>query len=68
MHFSNFENLKLVIDDQIIITNAQGNALHGIFKDKYSWTEGGTFDFLNFNGSKIERMYLINIQHVQKNK
>jgi hypothetical protein len=66
MHFSNFENLKLNFGDRIIIVNAQGEALHGIFRGSYSRSEG-MFDFLNFNGSRVDRINLLSIQHINKN-
>lgn len=64
MHFSNFEDIKLQADDQIFFTDLRGHGFHGIYMGNYNQV---SFNFLNFNGSKIEIVSLKDIQNLQKN-
>ncbi len=66
MHFSNFENLNLEDGDIIFFTNAAGEGFNGVYRGNYSRSQG-SFNFLNYNGSQTEKVYLKDIQVLNRN-
>jgi hypothetical protein len=66
MHFSNFENLNIEEETEISFADLTGNEFNGIYKGNYSRSRG-TFDFHNFNGNKIETIYLKDIKEIEEN-
>lgn len=66
MDFSDFENLNIQEETDIFFTNLSGNDFKGIYKGNYSRSRG-TFDFFNFNGRKIETIYLKDIEEIEEN-
>ena len=65
MHFSVFEQKNFIHNERIFFTDLGGRGYNGLYKSNYN---RGTaeFDFLNFDGSIIERVSLNNIQVIDR--
>jgi hypothetical protein len=66
MTIGTFEDLNLQPGEHIFFTNLSGNGFNGIYRGNYNRSKAA-FDFLNFNGSRIETVNLKDIQVLQRN-
>lgn len=65
MHFLHFEELKLMVGDQIFFINERGEGLLGRYEGGYEHGKD-TFSFHNFGNGRTEIIYLSKIQHLTK--